>query len=363
MGSITRGIANNILGSGAVDGTDGLSGTVPANNIANASLNNLTSLPPSVQAGIPSVASNPSPVSEGDVWYNNVAFKLRVQGKAISSASWSSGGSMNVASHARSGIGQVNTAVLAVGVDPAPQGRTELYNGSSWTEVGDLNNGRRYTATFGTTSAGVAAGGASPPGYNDFTETWNGSAWTEVNDINTSRGYWAGFGTSTAGLGVGGEPDSHDTKVESWDGTNWTEVAEVNTGVRQFARGGHTGNSDGIKAGGYTGTAHTANAETWNGTTWTEVNNLNTSRYSLAGDGSGSLEALAYGGYTSTNVANTESWDGSSWTEVGDLATARNNLGGAGISGSSLAFGANPASSATEEFTAPTAALDVTLTS
>ena len=140
MGSITRGIANNILGSGAVDGTDGLSGTVPANNIANASLNNLTSLPPSVQAGIPSVASNPSPVSEGDVWYNNVAFKLRVQGKAISSASWSSGGSMNVASHARSGIGQVNTAVLAVGVDPAPQGRTELYNGSSWTEVGDLNN-------------------------------------------------------------------------------------------------------------------------------------------------------------------------------------------------------------------------------
>lgn len=313
---------------------------------------------------VQALASDPDqPGSVAQIFYNDTTgvFKAIRAGTAAD-GSWATGGSMNVSSHARSGIGQAITSVLAVGADPAPQGQCELYNGTSWTEVGDLNNGRRYTATFGTTSAGVSAGGASPPGYNNFTETWNGSAWTEVNDINSTRGYWAGLGTQTAGLGIGGEPTTHDTKVESWDGTNWTEVAEVNTGVRQFARGGHTGNSDGIKAGGYTGTAHTANAETWDGSSWTEVNNLNTSRYSLAGDGVGSPSALAYGGYTSTNVANTESWDGTSWTEVNDLGTARNNLGGAGVATSSLAFGANPASAATEEFTAP-ALVGVTITS
>ena len=160
---------------------------------------------------------------------------------------------------------------------------------------------------------------------------------------------------------MGGEPTDNDAKVEIWDGSSWTEVSDLNTGVRQFARAGHTGSSDALKAGGYTGTAHTANAETWNGSVWTEVGNLNTSRYSLAGDGASSGSALAFGGYTSTNVANTESWNGSSWTEVNDLGTARNNLGGAGASVSGLAFGANPASAATEEFTADSALSTVTV--
>ena len=30
------------------------------------------------------------------------------------------------------------------------------------------------------------------------TETWNGSSWTEVNDLNTGRQTTGGFGTSTA---------------------------------------------------------------------------------------------------------------------------------------------------------------------
>ena len=301
-------------------------------------------------------------LTEGSIFLSG-GLTLKGFGKAagIPSATWATGGNMNVSSHARGGAGHLNTAALAIGADPSPQGQTELYNGTSWTELNDLNVGRRYIATLGTTTLALAAGGANPGGYSAKAETWDGTNWTAITDINSTRGYFSGAGVYNSAIIMGGEPTDNDAKVEIWDGSSWTEVSDLNTGVRQFARAGHTGSGDALKAGGYTGTAHTANAETWNGSVWTEVGNLNTSRYSLAGDGVSSSQALAFGGYTSTNVANTESWNGSSWTEVNDLGTARNNLGGAGASVSGLAFGANPASAATEEFTADATLSTVTV--
>ncbi len=306
-------------------------------------------------------ASEFSKTVEGQLYFNSTTNTFKETITDIAGATWATGGSMNVSSHARNGAGHLNTAALAIGADPSPQGQTELYNGTSWTELNDLNVGRRYAATLGTTTLALAAGGANPGGYSNKAETWDGSSWTAISDINSTRGYFSGAGVYNSGIIIGGEPDSLDTRVETWDGSSWTEVSEVNTGVRQFARAGHSSANDALKAGGYTGTAHTADTETWNGSSWTEVGNLNTSRYSLAGDGASSASALAFGGYTSTNVANTESWNGSSWTEVNDLGTARNNLGGAGISASALAFGANPASAATEEFTADNALATVTV--
>src|SRR5210317_148718 len=95
MGAITRGIANNILGNGAVDGTDALTGTIPATNIGNPSLANLTTFPPSVDGGIPQVAGDPPAPSDGDVWYNTNTYKLKVRG--VGAGSWASGGNLNTA--------------------------------------------------------------------------------------------------------------------------------------------------------------------------------------------------------------------------------------------------------------------------
>jgi hypothetical protein len=36
------------------------------------------------------------------------------------------------------------------------------------------------------------------------TETWNGTSWTEVNDLNIARSDLAGSGTNTAALAYGG---------------------------------------------------------------------------------------------------------------------------------------------------------------
>src|SRR6056300_1113814 len=112
MGAITRGIANNILGNGAVDGTDALTGTIPATNIGNPSLANLTTLPPSVDAGIPQVAGDPPAPSDGDVWYNTNTYKLRVRG--LGAGTWATGGNLNSARYFLSGAGS-QTATLAIG--------------------------------------------------------------------------------------------------------------------------------------------------------------------------------------------------------------------------------------------------------
>ena len=290
-------------------------------------------------------------LTEGSVFLSG-GTTLKGFGKAagIPATTWASGGNMNVPTHARGGAGTSESAAIAVGANPSPKAQTEIYNGSTWTEVNDLNTGRQYIAAFGTTTAAIGAGGSPGSGYSALVESWNGSSWTEVNDLNTPRGYFAGSGKQTSGIVMGGEPASHDTKVEVWDGNSWTEVSEVNTGVRQFARAGHTGSNDALKAGGYTGTAPTADTEIWNGTSWTEVNNLNSSRYACYGDGATSGQSLAYGGTPSPTASLCESWNGTSWTEVNDLSTARANNSGNGTSVSQLCYGGDPGGANTEEF-------------
>jgi hypothetical protein len=53
----------------------------------------------------------------------------------------------------------------------------------------------------GTNTAALAFGGDPPVGN---TESWNGTSWTELNDLNTARRILTGAGTSTAALAFGG---------------------------------------------------------------------------------------------------------------------------------------------------------------
>src|SRR5210317_889642 len=129
MGAITRGIANNILGSGAVDGTDALTGTIPATNIGNPSLANLTTFPPSVDAGIPQVAGDPPAPSDGDVWYNTNTYKLKVRGVSAPAGSWATGGNMNTARVQTYGAGTQTAALAFGGGNPAVVANTNLIMG------------------------------------------------------------------------------------------------------------------------------------------------------------------------------------------------------------------------------------------
>jgi hypothetical protein len=145
------------------------------------------------------------------------------------------------------------------------EAKTEQYNGSSWTEVGDLNTAREGI-TFANQmpyTAGVAVGGANAPGaVLAIHETWNGSAWTETTDLNEgmSNGGGASDGTQTSIIIFGGNDPSP---------------------------------------------GYLATNEFWNGTSWTEVNDLSAGRYGMGAAGASSSNAMAIGNYPSQSNANT----------------------------------------------------------
>ena len=200
----------------------------------------------------------------------------------------------------------------------------------------------------------VSRGYTNPSGpWFTVTETWNGSSWTEVNDMNTARGDGGMFGVVPGSIAAGGYSGTLNTAVENWDGSSWTEIAELNTG-RYYGCGIGTTNTAGLIVGGSTPLATAAN-ESWNGSAWTELNDLNTARNRAGGSGT-STAGLAYSGAPFPK-GNTESWDGTSWTEVADLATARYGVASSPSGTSSLALASGGYTTTqvatTEEFTAP----------
>ena len=86
-------------------------------------------------------------------------------------------------------------------------------------------------------AAGLFFGGYSPPGIKAANESWNGSSWTEVGDLNDGRYIQGGGGTSTAAICCGGDTPGATANTETWDGSAWTEVADLNTARKSLTEG------------------------------------------------------------------------------------------------------------------------------
>ena len=82
--------------------------------------------------------------ADGQLWYDSTNTNFKYSYGATTDA-WSTGGNLNTARANLAGAGADNTSALAFGGD-GPTGATESYNGSSWTEVNDLNTARRDLA-------------------------------------------------------------------------------------------------------------------------------------------------------------------------------------------------------------------------
>ena len=108
----------------------------------------------------------------------------------------------------RAGLGSSGTRDSALGFGgTGTAANTEIYNGTSWGELNDMNEARQYpgSSSAGTVTASLAFGGMpTPPATTAKTESWNGTSWTEVNDLNLSRFALGSAGTSTSGLAFGG---------------------------------------------------------------------------------------------------------------------------------------------------------------
>jgi hypothetical protein len=177
------------------------------------------------------------------------------------------------------------------------------------------------------TSGLVFAGELGLPTFNPTanTESWNGTSWTEVNDLNTARRFLQGAGIQTSALGFGGTP-AITGATESWNGTSWFEVNDLNSARSDLAGAGIQ--TSALAFGGDT-PGVTAATESWNGSIWTETNDLNTGRKELGGTGT-QTAALAFGGSTPSATAATEEWNANisvgAWVTGGNLNTARRQL-------------------------------------
>ena len=264
---------------------------------------------------------------------------------------WASGGDMNHARKRNPGAGTQTSSVVAGGDDGGSTPtftEVEEYNGTSWTEIAEINEGNSRQSCAGANAEAILEIGGEAD--KATCESWNGSAWTEVGDLNTGRYDTAAGGPYTSAIVTGGSDagsPGYQSVTETWDGSSWTETGDLNTARQAIAGDGTT--TAMIVAGGTTG-SNVAVSETFNGSTWTEVNDLNTARHFFSGSGS-TTNVIVMGG--NPRSGKTENYDGSSWSEVNDLATARDqNLGRAGTGTLSLmSGGATPSvTAATEEW-------------
>ena len=85
---------------------------------------------------------------------------------------------------------------------PANQtNKTQEWDGSSWSETGDLGTAKYGNSGTGTLTAGLVSGGFdnAAPGNLNQTEEYNGSSWTAQNTMGTARYRTAAAtGTQTA---------------------------------------------------------------------------------------------------------------------------------------------------------------------
>ena len=111
------------------------------------------------------------------------------------------------------GCGTNYTAALfAGGYSGTYQAVNESWNGTSWTEVADLNAAIAGVAGAGTNTSALSFAGFNPsnPNGSVTNESWNGSSWTEVGDLNNQRYLAGGTGASHGGATGGDGGDGGD---------------------------------------------------------------------------------------------------------------------------------------------------------
>ena len=99
--------------------------------------------------------------------------------------SWTTGTAIPTATQQMNGAG-TQTAGLAIGgaSSTAILNTSYEYDGSTWTAGGTMGTARSFARLgCGTQTAALVAGGTPP--FTANTELYNGSTWTEVNNLNT----------------------------------------------------------------------------------------------------------------------------------------------------------------------------------
>ena len=329
---------------------------------------------------VQSLASDPTLI-EGTVWYNTASAVLKYAAVTpIMSGTWASGNAQNTKREqpGSATAAPMTTATIFGGFSAAeyPPGnvaKTEEYDGTSWTVSNDLSiGGKTDIEGGGTQTAALAYGGFPYPGTAE-TEAceYNGSTWTTVNSMTTGTANAGAFGTQTAAICAGEGNPSPNTSCYEYDGTSFSTGGSLTVARKENIGSGSGTQTAGIITGGNTTTASNV-TEGYDGTSWSTQTGSITAPAGLRSGAMYGTQTIAMfvGGYIGPTYANTNQiYDGTSWTEGADIANARRACGKGGGTASAVLAGGAPSGgpvvfgSATEEWSAPTAAVAKTVTS
>ena len=292
---------------------------------------------------------------------NNVE-EYNVSANVITAAAWAAGPALGTGRYSGVSGGTTTAAIFAGGGYPRDKNETELYDGTSWSEVNNMNSGRGRLSGTGTPSSAVGAGGYTPNSYSSAAEQWNGTNWSNITSLPASRQYMGSIGASgSAALFIGGNssgsapsPAYQVNETLYWNGSSWATGGSYPNTVWN-PRGFGT-ISAGISCGGNNGPTTSSNS--YNGSSWTSGPSLNVARDNCGASGATDGDGLIYGGGSDLS---SEKWDGTSFATSASFANTHNG-GGSNQNGSSstaMIFGNAPNGNAHEEFTAETTTLNV----
>ena len=183
-------------------------------------------------------------------------------------------------------------------------GTTYTWDGSSFTTKPASHNANNpgFPSSAG---AGVTSDAGLRLDNGGKTECYNGSTWSEVNAMaSDSTTQYGMSGTSTDALKAGG----YSGGVQIWGGTNWSEGASL---ANSTVYGRYQGSSNiGLYSAGNELPAGGYGQEEWNGTSWSEQNNLPTAKGASANTGGALGDAAIFAGGFAPGAVNTvEFWN------------------------------------------------------
>jgi len=321
---------------------------LPGNRIAAATSGTQTSaLATTGKTGVPNpTVSNLNTSYDGTSWTAETVYPLSLR-QAVST------GTSSAANLVAGGVGDApfGDAVTAANV----------WNGSSWTAVGNLGTKSTHGNGAGSSTASYINSGAQDyPSYPGVTQEYNFStnvitpgAWASSGAMGTARSQISGFGASAnASIGAGGYqygPNAYTNASEEYNGSTFSATPNMPVSLGFRNSGGTI--TAGIVFAGHDNTSPT-NTSLWDGSNYSNGPNLNNGGYGTMGNGSQTAAFIAGSSEPPSrpNTA-TEEYNGSSWSTVpGALNTGRGNGMGVGSQTAGLAIGGSPDMTNMEEY-------------
>jgi hypothetical protein len=301
------------------------------------------------------LSADPAGAEAGQVWYNSVTSKLRVD-SILSAASWASAPGPNRNNNAASSGGTPTAAILHgnLGYNGPAAAEAEEWDGSSWANItSSPSTNQGYNVGCGTVSDFSSFGGGYGPPVPGSTSVydWNGSGWTTGASLTVPGNIEGGCcGPGQNALFCGGSGPGFAGSLNSTierTGASWASGGTMAT-ARYIPSVTGT-KADAIASGGVI-SPYTNLVESYNGSSWTNETVLPSVRGYSGVAGTSSSDQFIFGGTTgSGSLATSFKYNGSSWSADASMAIAKASLGGFGTSTAALCSAGNNASPGVSE--------------